>query len=122
MTFDLPPGISFLLQIVPKQLLPLTVVFILQKLHPDLLEARYGWLLVYVFAIPLTLFAKYTYRNIAQRLDMRKLGARPLPSVPSTKPGGIDLISQSLKSFNEGYIGTFQTREFLVQYDLLYSL
>jgi len=100
-----PVGLTFLVQAIPKRLLPVAVVLVLQKLQPALLQVRYGWPFVYFFTLSLTLFAKQIYWKFTRNLEMRRLGSQPLPEVPSSMPLGIELISKSLKSFTEDYMG-----------------
>jgi len=101
-----PLGLLFLIQTISKQLLPIVVVFLLQNLQPTLLQAGYRWSLAYILALPLTLLAKQAHWKIRREMDMRRLRGQNLPEVPYSMPLGIDLISKSLRSFTEDYMGT----------------
>lgn len=103
----LTPGVLFLLQSLPKQLLPLAAVALAKRCLPQNASmSAFAWSTAYVLAIPVSLIIKNVYKQIQQEVEIRRLGARRLPQVPTWWPGGVDVMLRSIKSFTNGYTGT----------------
>jgi hypothetical protein len=101
---NLPPGLSYLAQATPNLAFPPLLVFVVHYYAPYRLP-NYIWIIAYLLATPLFYIVYGVLRHIQEELEIRKLGARRVPQVPSSWPGGLDVLLSTLKSFTEGYPG-----------------
>lgn len=99
-----PPGCIFIFQSIPKLLLLLSPVLFAHYLVSDVLP-YYVWILAYTLILPLTAVIKLLSRRMREDREIKTVRARRVPQVYSPLPGGISLVLDALRSFNEGYIG-----------------
>ncbi|KAF8583528.1 cytochrome P450 [Ramaria rubella] len=101
---NVPPGVHYLSQILPKLALPLLSVSILHRY--SLLDlSQYVWGLIYLLILPAVVTLKNILRYLLEEHEIRRLGARRVPQVRTYWPGGVDLMLDIYKRFVNGSVG-----------------
>lgn len=101
-----PPGIFFIFNTVLTLTPPLLSVLVVHQLIPQTLSS-YVWTAACLLVLPLTFFIKNSLQWIRESSELRRLGGRRIPQVPSAWPGGIDLLRRIEQSHLRGYLCGF---------------
>ncbi|CAA7269194.1 unnamed protein product [Cyclocybe aegerita] len=106
---DLPPGIVYLAQRLPRLVLPPTVAYALVRILSSTYDTDVPlWFLTLamVFSLPLALTIEVQYDQYRVYRDASRLGAMLPPTIPDPYPGGISGLFAATKAFKTGYPGT----------------
>lgn len=100
-----PPGLLMLAHIIPKLAFPPILVLVVHQYSFCELP-NFIWFLAYLLVTPSIHIASRILRHFQDEAEMKRLGARKVPQVHSSWPGGLDLVWVTVKSFTDGYPGT----------------
>ena len=99
-----PPGLLCLVDLAPTLAFSPLLVLVLHQ-WGTLKLPGYIWIIAYLLSTPAVYSINIVLHHCREEIEIRKLGARRLPQVPSYWPAGINLIMAMVKSFAEGYPG-----------------
>lgn len=102
-----PPGLLCLAQLAPTLAFPPLLVLLVHQ-YGTLKLPGYMWIIAYLLSTPAVHFINGILHHFREENEIKKLGARRVPRVPSYWPGGLDILITSVKSFAEGYPGMLQ--------------
>lgn len=103
-SFKWPPGLLFLAQTAHFWMLPPLLVLLVHQ-YTSLELPTSIWITAYLLAAPAPHLVKGVLQYFMEEREIKRLGARRLPVVPSKWPGALDLLYVMVESFNNGYIG-----------------
>ncbi|KAF8307680.1 cytochrome P450 [Clavulina sp. PMI_390] len=102
-----PPGVSYLIELIPKLAAPPFAVFLALSFLSRVGVQFSFWLrlTLILLANPALSVVKGLWTDISIRRQARRLNAKLLPLRKSRLPGGFDIIKEMLKSRREDYVG-----------------
>jgi hypothetical protein len=98
-----PPGLLYVVQIIPKLALPLLPVLIAHRISSYILPT-YLWTIAYILAAPAMIVVLVVSQRLREEGEIKKLGARRVPEVLTRWPGGLDGSLKVVKGFTNGYL------------------
>ena len=99
-----PPGLLLLAQVAHLWVFPPLLVLLAHQYVPLELPASI-WIIAYLLATPAMSLIKSMLQYFREEREIKQLGARRLPLLPSKWPGALDCFVEAVKSFNDGYPG-----------------
>jgi len=100
---SLPPGPIYLVKAIVKLSVPFSVVFLAQHFQSDILPSH-AWKWAYILTLPIVVALQNVVKYVKEEVEVRKLGARRVPMVPTYLPFGLDALYQLGSKFVNGYI------------------
>ncbi|TFK28591.1 cytochrome P450 monooxygenase pc-3 [Coprinopsis marcescibilis] len=105
---ELPPGIAYLIRILPNLVVPPATVLVATKVAQGPLELNiptWAVILASALSLPLAFFAQFAQKTIADSRAAANHAAKLPPCVYDSWPGGIGLLRATLQNFSDGYPG-----------------
>ncbi|KAF8590882.1 cytochrome P450 [Ramaria rubella] len=95
----------YLAQTAPK-LFPILIVLITHQYSAEFFQLpTYVWISAYLVATPAVLVLQIISLRMREEREIKTLGARRVPQVPTYWPGGVDALLAAVESFSHGYVG-----------------
>ncbi|KAF8585530.1 cytochrome P450 monooxygenase pc-3 [Ramaria rubella] len=107
-SFNCPPGVLYIAQTAPKLAFAPFLVFVTYQYaaHTQSFTLpNYVWIFVYLIATPTMVVIHGVLQHLLEEREIRKLGARRVPRVPTHWPAGFDALLKGVRSFANGYVG-----------------
>lgn len=108
-------GVRFLfsqfLQLLPFQVLTYALLTLSEQQTSYILNL-WSKLALSVLASFLQLLVRRSYRSLKIRGDVRRLGARKPPLLPSKRIGGLDILQEMFHESEHGYLATQLSKHF----------
>lgn len=106
---NVPPGITYLVQRIPRILTPPIIAYALVylgKTHLSIQLSGWGLSSVLLLSLPVGLTLSVLWKDLAIRWDACAKGAVLPPISPDPFPGGARSLYRAVTSFKTGYPGT----------------
>ncbi|KAJ6624157.1 cytochrome P450 [Mycena sp. CBHHK59/15] len=107
MSFGIPPGIAYILSLLPGLVSPPLAVYLLSFIARTYLEVSlptWACLLSFLLSVPIALTVKVQYKDYINRRDAAALGAVLPPEIPASY-GGISTVLEAVRDLATGYPG-----------------
>ncbi|KAH7930329.1 cytochrome P450 [Leucogyrophana mollusca] len=111
---EIPPGIVYLAQTLPRFLLPAALVYCTVRLLQAVLGISIPEGLhipAYLLSLPLAFTTRVLYTEYNDKRQAAAQGAVLAPRVHSRWPGGLDILARSVGNFKNGYMGDNMAKE-----------
>ncbi|KIK93853.1 hypothetical protein PAXRUDRAFT_828567 [Paxillus rubicundulus Ve08.2h10] len=105
---QLPPGIKFIIANLPSMVLPPVLTLCGIRIWGSLFDSSppyWSQISLYILSFPLALVSSVLYADLRDRRQAALNGAVLAPRVPSSWPGGLDLLISNIRNFRGGHIG-----------------
>ncbi|KAH7930343.1 cytochrome P450 [Leucogyrophana mollusca] len=111
---EIPPGIVYLVQNLPRFLLPAALVYGANRLSQAVLGTSIPAGLripSYLLSLPLAFTLSILYSEYDEKRQATARGAVLVPRAHSKWPGGLDILARLVENFKSGYLGEVVANE-----------